>query len=340
MVNEAVSSEATGNESGGATHLADSHGISPELLSSLGASLDEGNEMGHAEDAGQPIGEPSDHHEDAAAQAFEHETLLEGSHLDEEGNSKESESLFEITHNGEKVKLSKEELLEHAQKGFDYTSKTQTLAEQRKALEEEKERELAEIREQQETWNQKHQELQDLVTLKNQWDHYITQLERNDPGFYEQIQQGFQETQDQYTNPVVAAQIEALNSKMAQYDQVLQERENMAIRKEFETGYNQAIEKFKSDFETLGLNVDKEKIQKEWVDGAKTVEQAVLNVYASDMIKLLKSKGKVESVKKQVSNAQKVPTAGNQQMAKSVQPPSGSLSYDAILADVKRKYLR
>ncbi len=42
---------------------------------------------------------------------------------------------FEITHNGKPVKLSKEEAKKQAQLGYDYTQKTQALAEERKALE-------------------------------------------------------------------------------------------------------------------------------------------------------------------------------------------------------------
>lgn len=42
---------------------------------------------------------------------------------------------FEITHNGKPVKLSKEEAKKQAQLGYDYTQKTQALAEDRKAFE-------------------------------------------------------------------------------------------------------------------------------------------------------------------------------------------------------------
>jgi len=48
------------------------------------------------------------------------------------------EPLEEITHNGELKKLTKTELKELAQKGFDYTSKTQQIAEERKVLEDQK----------------------------------------------------------------------------------------------------------------------------------------------------------------------------------------------------------
>ncbi|HNG04156.1 MAG TPA: hypothetical protein PLQ71_19880 [Nitrospira sp.] len=54
--------------------------------------------------------------------------------VEEEPVESEPEYL-EIKHNGKPVKLSLDEVIEHAQKGFDYTAKTQEIAEQRKQVE-------------------------------------------------------------------------------------------------------------------------------------------------------------------------------------------------------------
>lgn len=43
---------------------------------------------------------------------------------------------FEIVHNGQQVKLTLEEAIQHAQQGYDYTQKTQALAEKNRAVEE------------------------------------------------------------------------------------------------------------------------------------------------------------------------------------------------------------
>ncbi len=54
----------------------------------------------------------------------------------DEDNAEETEPEYvEIKHNGKPIKLSLDEVLEHASKGFDYTVKTQELAEQRKQIE-------------------------------------------------------------------------------------------------------------------------------------------------------------------------------------------------------------
>jgi hypothetical protein len=53
---------------------------------------------------------------------------------DEDDESEEAETEI-LTHEGKEVRLKKSEVLELAQKGFDYTKKTMALAEERKALE-------------------------------------------------------------------------------------------------------------------------------------------------------------------------------------------------------------
>lgn len=54
---------------------------------------------------------------------------------DEESDEPTEEELEELTYKGETKRLTKAELKELAEKGFDYTQKTQTLAEERRAVE-------------------------------------------------------------------------------------------------------------------------------------------------------------------------------------------------------------
>jgi hypothetical protein len=53
----------------------------------------------------------------------------------EEDNADDEADFIELKHNGRPVKMKLDEVLEHAQKGFDYTQKTQELAEQRRQAE-------------------------------------------------------------------------------------------------------------------------------------------------------------------------------------------------------------
>jgi len=58
----------------------------------------------------------------------------------EEQDTDSEEQSFTIKHDGKEVNLKQSEILELAQKGFDYTNKTMAVAEERKALEPIKER--------------------------------------------------------------------------------------------------------------------------------------------------------------------------------------------------------
>jgi hypothetical protein len=53
----------------------------------------------------------------------------------EQDKDEDEPEYVEITHNGKPVKLTLDEVIEHASKGFDYTQKTQQLADQRKQIE-------------------------------------------------------------------------------------------------------------------------------------------------------------------------------------------------------------
>lgn len=54
---------------------------------------------------------------------------------EDEVEQEEEPEYIELKHNGKPVKLNLDEVIEHAQKGFDYTQKTQELADQRKQVE-------------------------------------------------------------------------------------------------------------------------------------------------------------------------------------------------------------
>ena len=71
-------------------------------------------------------------------EAEETETSEAEATQETETNAELTPEEFTIRWNGEERKLSKAELIEQAQKGFDYTQKTQEVAEQRKAHEAER----------------------------------------------------------------------------------------------------------------------------------------------------------------------------------------------------------
>jgi hypothetical protein len=104
-------------------------------LESLASAMDEGDTaLANAEE-----GEES---EQAEGEEVEQEEA-------EEGEESEEEATFTVKVNGKDVTLTQTELIEQAQKGFDYTQKTMAVAEERKAAEAERSK-AAELRQQHE----------------------------------------------------------------------------------------------------------------------------------------------------------------------------------------------
>jgi len=79
------------------------------------------------------VDEPEETEVDEVTEEVDEDQEVEAS-PDEDKEADEPEYV-EITHNGKPVKLTLDEVIEHASKGFDYTQKTQQLAEQRKQIE-------------------------------------------------------------------------------------------------------------------------------------------------------------------------------------------------------------
>ena len=93
-------------------------------LSDLTALMDGGEEEVGALEESEEQGEDSDESEE-----------VEASDEAEEGEEEQEEASFTIKVDGKEVTLKQSELIEQAQKGFDYTQKTMAVAEERKAVE-------------------------------------------------------------------------------------------------------------------------------------------------------------------------------------------------------------
>lgn len=109
-----------------------------DTADSIGALLDEpATETEEQEE--QPEGEQEEGEETEAPEGEEESGEEEEAEGDEEQEEDKDEPTETIKHDGKEVTLKKSEILELAQKGFDYTKKTMALADERKAIETERE---------------------------------------------------------------------------------------------------------------------------------------------------------------------------------------------------------
>jgi len=250
----------------------------------------------------------------------------------------------EVIHNGKPVKMSMEDLKSYAQKGFDYTTKTMTLSEERKAIEEEKKKFEEELQNQLKTYEQRRQELDEVVSLKDQWDFYINSLEQSDPDLFEEIKNGFQKTAQHFQNPVLTAQMQKMRELEERYQKDLVERENQQIRTQFQSGLDTAKKgEWGQLLDQLGMKLDEAKVRDAWVNSEGSVDDAIKQVYAQDVIKRLQSKSKVSTTKKKASS-KKVPTAGTAKSTKPVKETgikaNARTPWSSVLSQVTKEYLK
>jgi len=301
-------------ETGGTTvdtDLAGSEGLSADFLNSLG--IETNADYGQADAA--PTGDAEVSEEEVEASPSEEPTVDE---LVEEGQAESAPETFEIVHDGVSRNLTLEELKSHAQKGFDYTTKTMTLAEQRKEYDAQALAQANELKASQELIAKEKLEMTDLYSLRDQWDLYINHVEKTDPTLFEELKEGFQSVNLQYNNPVVSAHQAATNKEMAELRSLVQSQQDTLNMKDFNRDYDSVMDKYSDDLKHLGLDIDKKLIEDSWASGAKTAEDALRDVYGKQMFQLAMSKGKLAKTERKATAAKKVPTAGTAKVGKGV----------------------
>ena len=122
---------------------------------------------------------------------------------EKEKPEEESEDFETIVYNGEEKKLSRKELIDLAQKGFDYTQKTQELSKNRMTFEEKikelegKENEIFSKFEEEKT------KFKNELNVKQQWDFVFDNMQKQNPDLYEEVKGFFEEVNTSYNNPLV-----------------------------------------------------------------------------------------------------------------------------------------
>lgn len=157
----------------------------------------------------------------------------------EEEAAPAAEEFEEITHNGEVKKLSKSELKELAQQGFDYTQKTQQLAEQRRQLD------AMQQSFQQQAQIQAHlsDQLANVKAIEGQlaqWKQVNwTELAQTDPMQYLTLNHQYSEAKEAYNN-----QIQTLNYMQSQVQTLTTQQQAQRLQMEAQA-LKQAIPEWK-----------------------------------------------------------------------------------------------
>lgn len=130
---------------------------------------------------------------------------------------------FEIVHNGQQVKLSREELIKNAQQGFDYTRKTEVLAQQARDVQETLQR-LAEVEQVQPYLMQQRAQVESLASQLAQYQRVDwVAVANEDPmaypakrAAYDQLKESYWAARQQYdqASSAVKQQLTAVQEKL------------------------------------------------------------------------------------------------------------------------------
>lgn len=170
-----------------------------------------------------PEGEPEDEQEEvveASEEEPEVEAEAEAEEETEEESQPEQEPLEVIQWNGEDKQVTKSELKELAQKGFDYTQKTQQLAEAKKAFEAQAEAVKQSIALQ----NQNIEVIAELKSLEGQLNQFKEvnwlQLAEQDPVQYLKLNQTYRDLKDAHQEKIQQFHWNAQQAQQKQQQQV------------------------------------------------------------------------------------------------------------------------
>lgn len=261
------------------------------------------------------------------SQGSDEEKELAGQETDEKTILNLVNSLGAI-HGDQPIKIeSRDQLKNLVQMGHDYTQKTQALSEERKVLESERGQVEQVLEGSINEFNQRVQAFETQQREFQQWTYTIEALKQDAPDIFDEIQRAFSNTGKQFDNPVYNQKFAALESKLANAEKALAERENKLIVDSFDTEKGK-LASTEQSLKELGITVDWDAAKKEWASTGLPLNKVVGSLYFDAMTKAQASKSKVATVKTKVAAK---PTG----MANASRPGMKSKAIDPKLSDLK-----
>lgn len=209
-------------------------------------------------------------------------------------------------HNGLPVEVeSDDQLRELIMKGFDYTQKTQSLADERSQFQSEVEQERQAIATERESFEQERQEHYEILQANEIFGDILQQLQHTDPDTFNEIQQAFQAQMGIYNrtvnNPVLKkyeTKLSDLEKQLAGKNEGELDQRAEQIQKEWSDGLGQVQTNWGAKLKTLGVKPNWQKVQDTWKQSNEmTVQSALLAVYGEQITKALESQKKLANTK-------------------------------------------
>ena len=239
------------------------------------------------------LAENEDQEEESDEEDGESEPADEG----QESGILEQINALGLVHNETDLRVeSIDQLKGLVQQGFDYTKKTQSLADEKKSFEVEKTQAETELLSAIEEFNQQSEAFSQKMQDLELWSHTIERMKSEAPDVFEEVQALFTGTKRQYENPMIKNQIDSLRKEFSESQRVLRERENQAILDQFEREKT-AMSDVEKSMGDLGIKVDWNKVKSEWANTGMDLKRVVGSLYFESIAKAQASKQKVAATK-------------------------------------------
>lgn len=312
----------TGNDDGGGNDDADGEDLSTEgLLASidLEANQDSENESEKDEitDGEKPDASENDGDDlEAQLEALKIEDNPEAKGLLDELNK------LGILNKGLPVEFDDiEKAKELLSKGFDYTQKTQELAETRKTFDAEIAEERKTFETERETFQTELAQNEKSLTNYSIFQDTLAEIQTKDPELFEEINQYYLGHESSFkknaNNPEVAAlkeQIKELSEKVNGSDESEEQKQLSEIKENWEKEIGTVQSSFGPKLRSLGIKADWAQVQEVWkadTTNTMTVKAALFAKYGEQITKAMGNKTKLAETRAKV--ARKTSTPDNNQ---------------------------
>ena len=198
---------------------------------------------------------------------------------------KTGDDLEEITYNGKVEKITKEQMKELAQKGKDYTQKTQNLAEEKAKFVADKKAAELEINEYFNKVEAQANQSSEKLAMLEKWDIAVDMMKEQNPDLFAEVSTYFNNSSRQYDNPVVTRKFAEQQKEIELLKGQLSEKKNSDIRTSFESDLSKTRNELGSKLESLGVFVDWDgQVKDAWINsGVDTVKSAVYAIYGDQI---------------------------------------------------------
>lgn len=200
-----------------------------------------------------------------------------------------------------------EKAKEMLSKGFDYTQKTQELAEQRKEQEEALTQREQEINQKLEEVESYRSQLDEQILENQVMAQIISELQANDPDVFEEIKNAYQQKMGMYNmqqnHPALkqyGEKISQLEKQLQQTGQQKEQEENQTISKEWESGLSDVQSKYATKLKKLGVKPNWEKVKQAWQSDASnstSVKEAFFAVHGDQITAAMEAANKLASTR-------------------------------------------